>query len=59
MRVYDLFITNTSFQLIDVDLTKIETVDKAIEENSVRMSDVKDEPMEEDEETKVKIDFNW
>lgn len=60
MRIHDLFITNTSFQLIDVDLTKIETVDKAIEENSVRMSDVKDEPIEElEEEITVKRSFDW
>ena len=60
MRIHDLFITNTSFQLIDVDLTKIETVDKAIEENSVRISDVKDEPIEElEEEITVKRSFDW
>lgn len=50
-RTEDLFVTNNDNVLISVDATKVEHIQKAIDENSIDKDEIKDEP-EKDEETK-------
>lgn len=59
MRVKDLFVTTINFDLIDMDFTKIEHVEKVIEEHSIKITELPDEPIEEESTpaTHYKIDF--
>ena len=60
MRVKDLFVTNINFELIDMDFTKIEHVEKVIEEHSIKLSEVPDMPVIDEEDksaSRYKIDF--
>lgn len=60
MREKTVFVTDYDFNLIDVDFTKIECMDKVVEENShiIRPEDF--EPEKEDiEEEPVKKSFDW
>lgn len=63
MRIKDLFITDNNFQLIDVDFTKIENVEKVIDEHSVNIQEVKEEineeQLEDNEEKDVVKNFDW
>ena len=56
-----LFVTNYDFELIDMDFTKIEQVEEKIKEHSVLLSQVPDNPLEENEEepTDKKSWGNW
>lgn len=61
-----LFVTDFDFNLIDIDFTQIEQVEAKIQEHSVLASQVKDEPVKQDdepetetEEPKRKAAFNW
>jgi replicative DNA helicase len=58
IRVKDLFVTTVNFDLIDMDFTKIEHVEKVIEEHSIKIREVADEPVTEEENTThYKLDF--
>lgn len=53
LRCTDYFVTDYNYNLIDVDMTKIEIVEQVIQEHSVNESEVPDEPIDmetEDEE---------
>lgn len=52
MRCKDLFVTTVNFELIDVNFTKIETIDQIVEKHSVNISEVEDtsETIETDNE---------
>ena len=56
-----LFVTDFDFGLIDMDFTKIEQVEAQLKENSVLLSQVKDEPVieEEPEEETTTKKFDW
>ena len=66
MRCKDLFVTTVNFELIDVNFTKIETIDQIVEKHSVNISEIEDtseaietdnEPPEEDVNNKNKFIF--
>ena len=60
MREKTVFVTDYDFNLIDVDFTKIECMDKVVEENSHIMRPEDFEPEKEDlEEETVKKSFDW
>ncbi len=59
MRVRDLFVTDFDFNLIDIDFTKIEQMDKVIEDKSRKLEVADREEFEEEEEIKTNKDFNW
>lgn len=60
MREKTVFVTDYDFNLIDVDFTKIECMDKVVEENSHIMRPEDFEPEKEDiEEESVKKSFDW
>lgn len=60
MREKTVFVTDYDFNLIDVDFTKIECMDKVVEENSHIMRPEDFEPEKEDlEERTEKKSFNW
>ena len=57
-----LFVTNYDFELIDMDFTKIEQVEEKIKEHSVLLSQVPDNPIDEEqveEPTDKKSWGNW
>lgn len=58
MRIEDCFVTDFDFNLIDIDFTKIETVEQAITENS---KDIRNEDFEEAEEEQINNSraFDW
>lgn len=60
MRIQDCFVTDFDFNLIDIDFTKIECVEKAIEENSKDMRTEDLQPVyEEEEEIPPARKFDW
>ena len=62
MRIQDCFVTDFDFNLIDIDFTQIESVEKAIEENSkdIRSEDFTVLPESEGtEELTNKAKFDW
>lgn len=58
MRIQDLFVTDFDLNLIDIDFTKIEHVDKAVDEHSHIMKDEDFEPITEEAEPIVHK-FDW
>lgn len=60
MREKTVFVTDYDFNLINVDFTKIECMDKVVEENSHIMRPEDFEPEKEDiEEESAKKSFDW
>ena len=65
LRCKDLFVTDYNFELIDVDVTKIELAEKVIDDHSVSEREVSDIATDEtifeetDEEEVSKPKFNW
>ena len=60
MREKTVFVTDYDFNLIDVDFTKIECMDKVVEENSHIMRPEDFEPEKEElEEDTAKKNFDW
>ena len=60
MREKTIFVTDYDFNLIDVDFTKIECMDKVVEENSHIMRPEDFEPEKEElEKDPLKKNFNW
>lgn len=57
MRVKDLFVTTVNFDLIDMDFTKIEHVEKIIEKNSIKIREVDKVETEQVNTSRFKIDF--
>lgn len=61
MRNRDLFVTTVNFELIDMDFTKIEYVEKVIEEHSIKIREIADDNIIDNDEEKpssrYKIDF--
>lgn len=54
-----LFVTNYDFELIDMDFTKIEQVEEKIKEHSVLLSQVPDNPIDEDQEEEPTDKKSW
>lgn len=67
MSTRDLFVTNTNFELIDVDFTKIEHVEQILKENSIDIKEalkeepvyVQEEEMVEEMQTNNSLGFSW
>lgn len=60
MRIQDLFVTDFDLNLIDIDFTQIEHVDKVVEEHSHIMKDEDFEPtVETPVEENVTVKFDW
>ena len=51
LRCEDLFVTNYNYELIDVDMTRIEIAEKVIQENSITEREALEEQMKISEET--------
>lgn len=65
MQLKDLFVTDFDFNLINIDFTKIEQMDKVVEEKSRKLEldklediDIKEQKTEEDDEVPNR-NFNW
>ena len=65
MKLTDLFVTDFDFNLINIDFTKIEQMDKIVEEKSRKLEldklediDIKEQKTEEDDEVSNR-NFNW
>ena len=54
-----LFVTNNEFELIDMDFTKIELVEEKIKEHSVLLSQVPDNPIDEEQEEEPTDKKSW
>ena len=54
-----LFVTNYDFELIDMDFTKIEQVEEKIKEHSVLLSQVPDNPIDEEQEEEPTDKKSW
>ena len=54
-----MFVTNYDFELIDMDFTKIEQVEEKIKEHSVLLSQVPDNPIDEDKEEEPTDKKSW
>lgn len=51
MRVKDLFVTTINFELIDIDFTQIEHIEKIVEEHSINISELPDNITDENIES--------
>ena len=64
LRCRDLFVTDYNFELIDVDVTKIELAEKVIDDHSISEREITDVSIDEtiiddEEETESKAKFDW
>ena len=61
MRIRDLFVTTTNFELINIDFNQIEIkdVETVINEHSIKMSDMPEKSEEETEEPKSENEFSF
>lgn len=56
-RTIDLFLTNNNNELIPIEITKVENIEKLIEDNSISVDDI--EATQEELEEATKAVWNW